>query len=302
MAPVVELEGVVKRYGEVVAVDGVSLHISRGECYALLGPNGAGKTTISRMIGAVLPRDAGLLRVLGRDPWTEQSEVKARLGVVMQEDALDEELDVLGNLEIHGLFYWLKGPELRARVERLLDLVSLQGKERMPIEALSGGMKRRLIMARALLSEPEMLLLDEPTTGLDPQVRRLVWSTLRRLKDEGLTILLTTHYMEEAAQLADRVGIVDEGRLIAEGSPAQLVADNLPAYVLELDGRGCDAPDELVVEGAVVESRGDGVAVFADDEGALRAWLSEHSLGAARLRPTTLEDVFLKLAGRALDA
>ena len=300
MDPVIELEGVVKRFGDLVAVDEVSLTIDRGRCYALLGPNGAGKTTLTRMVGAILPRDAGELTVLGLDPWREQSEVKAHLGVVMQQDSLDEELDVLRNLEIYGRFFWLRGAAFRKKVAELLELVSLDGREQMQIQALSGGMKRRLLIARALLSDPEILLLDEPTTGLDPQVRQLIWSTLRQLKDEGMTILLTTHYMEEAAQLADRVGILDKGRLIAEAAPSELVRDSLPAFVLELDCRTCSLPAELDAE-AFVERHGDRAYVFHDDEGALREWLSELSVGFAQIRPTTLEDVFLKMTGRGLD-
>jgi len=300
MTATVEMEGVVKRYGDLAAVDGVDLSIEQGSCYALLGPNGAGKTTLSRMIGAVLPRDAGTMRVLGHDPWVEQSEVKSRLGVVMQQDALDEELDVLRNLEIYGLFFWLRGPTLRRRVEELLELVSLTGKEKMPIQALSGGMKRRLLVARALLSDPELLLLDEPTTGLDPQVRQLIWSTLRNLKERGMTILLTTHYMEEAAQLADRVGILDKGKLMAEATPAELIAETLPAYVLEVDGRECDERPTST-EGTLVEEHGDRLYLFNDDEAALRSWLGDRTLGTAQLRPTSLEDVFLKMTGRGLD-
>jgi len=298
MHPVIEIDGVTKRFGDLVAVDSVSLAIPRGICYALLGPNGAGKTTLSKMIGAVLPRDGGSMAVMGRDPWVEQSEVKARLGVVMQSDALDEELNVLENLRIYGLFFWRHGKAFLKKVEELLAFVSLNGREKMPTQALSGGMKRRLLIARALLSEPEILLLDEPTTGLDPQVRRLIWSLLRRLRERGMTILLTTHYMEEAAHLADRVGILDKGRLIAEESPAGLVRATLPAYVLEFDEREDPRSDPA---GAVVERYGDRVYAFHDDEVVLRGWLGQHRLNAAQLRPTSLEDVFLKMTGRVLD-
>jgi lipooligosaccharide transport system ATP-binding protein len=295
----ISLDGVTRRFGDLVAVDEVSLTIPRGICYALLGPNGAGKTTLSRMIGAVLPRHGGEMMVLGRDPWREQSEVKARLGVVMQSDALDEELDVRANLEIYGLFFWRRGRAFRKKVADLLEFVSLDGREEMRIHALSGGMKRRLLVARALLSEPEILLLDEPTTGLDPQVRQVIWSTLRKLRERGLTILLTTHYMEEAAQLADRVGILDRGRLIAEDSPRGLIRSTLPAYVLEFDERELPEGDDLV-EGALVERHGDRVYLFHEEEAPLRSVLGVLGLRAAQLRPTSLEDVFLKLTGRGL--
>lgn len=312
---VIETVGVVRRFGDLVAVDGVTIRIPRGTCYALLGPNGAGKTTLSKMIGAVLPRDGGDLRVLGRDPWREQSEVKARLGVVMQSDALDEELDVLENLRIYGLFFWLKGRKFREKVDELLRFVSLDGREKMPIQALSGGMKRRLLIARALLSDPEILLLDEPTTGLDPQVRQLIWSLLRKLRKQGLTILLTTHYMEEAAQLADRVGILDRGRLITEGTTEELIRATLPAWALEFDARERPAENGLpgdgqlgdgLPDGAVLESHGDRIYLFHDDEARLREWLTEHGIGGAadaptQLRPTSLEDVFLRMTGRGLD-
>ena len=297
---VVDLKEVIREFGDLTAVDAVSLTIEKGICYALLGPNGAGKTTLSKMIGGVLPRDGGDMRVLGMDPWAEQSEVKAHLGVVMQSDALDDELNVIENLRIYGLFFWLKGREFREKVKRLLEFVSLTGREKMPTQALSGGMKRRLLVARALLSDPEILLLDEPTTGLDPQVRQVIWSTLRKLKEAGMTILLTTHYMEEAAQLADRVGILDQGKLITEGSPEELIRRTLPAYVLEFDERE-DPGEDAVPDGAIVERHGDRVYVFLDDETTLRDWLGEHGISAAHLRQTSLEDVFLKLTGRGLN-
>ena len=297
MSTVIRLSDVTKRFGDLVAVDSVSLSIPKGICYALLGPNGAGKTTLSKMIGAVLPRDDGEMTVLGHDPWVMQSEVKAHLGVVMQSDALDEELNVLENLRIYGLFFWLRGKAFLEKVASLLEFVSLDGREKMPTQALSGGMKRRLLIARALLSDPEILLLDEPTTGLDPQVRQVIWSMLRKLKERGVTILLTTHYMEEAAQLADQVGILDRGKLIAAESPTGLIRSTLPAYALEFDEREDPGADPA---GAVVERNGDRVYFFHDDERALQDWLGTHRPAAAQLRPTSLEDVFLKRTGRGL--
>jgi lipooligosaccharide transport system ATP-binding protein len=297
---VVDLTEVTRTFGDLTAVDAVSLQIEKGICYALLGPNGAGKTTLSKMIGGVLPRNGGEMRVLGMDPWAEQSEVKAHLGVVMQSDALDDELNVIENLRIYGLFFWLKGKVFQEKVAKLLEFVSLTGREKMPTQALSGGMKRRLLIARALLSDPEILLLDEPTTGLDPQVRQVIWTTLRKLKERGMTILLTTHYMEEAAQLADRVGILDQGKLITEGTPGELIERTLPAFVLEFDERE-DPGEGSRPDGAVIENHGDRVYVFHDDETMLRDWLGEHGISAAHLRRTSLEDVFLKLTGRGLN-
>lgn len=303
---VIRGEGVLKRYGDLMAVDGVSLRIERGTCFALLGPNGAGKTTLSRLIGGVIPRDGGTLAVLGMDPWRDQSEVKARLGVVMQHDALDEELDVLGNLEIYGGFFWLRGPPLHRKIEELLQFVALDGRQRTPIDELSGGMKRRLLIARALLSDPEILLLDEPTTGLDPQVRQRIWATLRELRESGITILLTTHYMEEAHDLADRVAIMDQGRIVAEAAPDALIRETLPSHVLVLEARRFRqaATDEILADlrdQVLVEQHDDRVALFHDDEQVLRSWLDRLDLPAAQLRPTSLEDVFLKLTGRGLE-
>ncbi len=300
MDTVVDLREVTRRFGDLTAVDGVTLRIPRGTCYALLGPNGAGKTTLSRMIGGVLPRDGGEMRVLGLDPWRDQTRVKARLGVVMQSDALDDELNVLENLRIYGLFFWLRGRAFREKVRRLLEFVALDGRERMPTQALSGGMKRRLLIARALLNDPELLLLDEPTTGLDPQVRQVIWATLRKLRARGMTILLTTHYMEEAEQLADRVGILDRGRLIAEGSPAALIRETLPAWTLEFGSGDSGEAAAVLAARARVEEHGDRVYVFHDEEARLRRWLGELDLGAAQLRPTCLEDVFLHMTGRGL--
>ena len=298
---VIELDRVCKSFGKIKAVDGVTLSIPRGICFALLGPNGAGKTTLMRMIGAVLPRDAGHIDVLGMDPWCDKSEVKAHLGVVMQDNALDEELDVLRNLRIHGLFHWLKGKAFREKTQRLLEFVELNGREKMPIQTLSGGMKRRLVVARALVNEPEILLLDEPTTGLDPQVRHAIWSMLRKLKSGGMTLLLTTHYMSEAAQLADRVGIMDKGRLIAEDTPDGLIEATLPAHVLELDTLENPAALEALADETQIDQHGDRAYVFHDDEEPLRQWIARFGLQTVQLRQSTLEDVFLKMTGRGLD-
>ncbi len=296
--PVVELHGVVKRFGDLTAVAGVDITIERGTCYALLGPNGAGKSTLSRIIGGVSPRDEGDVAVFGMDPWEHQVAVKTRLGVVPQEDGLDEELDVLRNLHVYGLFFGLRGDVFRERAARLLEFMELTGREKTRVVTLSGGMRRRLSIARGLLNNPEFLILDEPTTGLDPQVRHVIWAALRKLRSEGITILLTTHYMEEAAQLADTVGILHGGKMVAEDTPDALIRQNLPAHVVEThaDEAANDSPP-----GALVERHGDRLFVFHDDQQRLLDWAAQHASGSTLTRPASLEDVFLKLTGRALD-
>jgi lipooligosaccharide transport system ATP-binding protein len=297
--PILQVSQVVKRYGELTAVGGVSFEVRAGECYGLLGPNGAGKTTLFKLVTAMARRSDGDLRVFGIDPEQQPSQVKARLGVVNQEDNLDPDLNVIDNLLLYGRYHGMGGAELTERCQRLLAFLELEEKQRMPIVALSGGMKRRLMIVRALLNDPEFLLLDEPTTGLDPQIRHAIWAALRRLKDAGLTILLTTHYMEEAAQLADRVGIVHKGQLIAEGGPRELVREHLPKRVLEL-AISAQAGDgwRAAAERCLLEEHGDRAYVFGDDEDYLRE--QEGSLVDAQLRITSLEDLFLKLTGRSL--
>jgi lipooligosaccharide transport system ATP-binding protein len=298
---VVETKDVIKTYGELRAVDGVSVSIPSGICYALLGPNGAGKSTLSKMIGAMLPSDGGSLSVLGMDPWKKQSDVKARLGVVMQDDTFDEDLDVISNLEIYGRFFWRGGKAFNEKIAALLKFMELNGREKMPIQELSGGMRRRLMIARALLNDPQLLLLDEPTTGLDPQVRHAIWAALRKLKASGITIVLTTHYMEEAAQLADRIGILHKGRLIAEDSPQELIRRNVRKWVLEFDAmKEADALAALVKD-AGAEQHGDRGYIFNDDENSLRALMARPDLHGATIRQASLEDVFMKLTGRGLN-
>jgi lipooligosaccharide transport system ATP-binding protein len=299
---VVEARGVVRRFGDLVAVDGVSLRIARGECVALLGPNGAGKTTLSRAIGGVAPRSGGDLAVFGMDPWREQTRVKSRIGWVLQQDALDDELDVLGNLLLWADFHGMSGAAARERIVEVARLLGIEGKERMKPRLLSGGFRRRVAIARALLAEPEFLILDEPTTGLDPQVRHQLWSVLRRLRDAGLTILVTTHYMEEAERVADRVAVLHRGKLVAEGAPAALVARHLRRYVLEIRADESPGPERLGCDPRDVRSHGDRVLAFHDDEDVLRAAVSACAFRVSQVRPSTLEDVFLELTGSALDA
>jgi len=298
---VIAAQGVEKRYGALAAVAGVTFEVRPGECYGLLGPNGAGKSTLFKLLTAAVRRTAGTLSVFGFDPATHPREVKARLGVVQQEDTLDGDLDVLANLRVWGGYYGLDPATIASRSAALLDFLALGEKLHVPIMALSGGMKRRLTIARALLSDPQLLLLDEPTTGLDPQVRHAIWEALRLLKGQGMTILLTTHYMEEASQLADRVGILDGGRLAAEDAPAALVKQRLPRWVLELPVSAQAGDGWRGLQGARVEVHGDRGSLFHDDEGALRRWLDAQAITGALLRPASLEDVFLELTGRRLD-
>lgn len=244
----IEARGLVKTFGDFNAVDGLDLEVRRGECFGLLGPNGAGKSTVIGMLYGSVRRTAGELTVFGLDPSTQARDVKRRLGVVPQVDALDQGLTVRENLDLYARFVGVPAAEREGRVRELLSYMSLESKEGAPIRALSGGMQRRLVFVRALLGKPDLLILDEPTTGLDPAVRRTLWAKVRDLKSKGCTIVLTTHYMEEAQALCDRVAIVDRGRRLALASPRDLIAAHAPSGTLEdvfltLTGRELDADD-----------------------------------------------------------
>ncbi|WP_433133933.1 ABC transporter ATP-binding protein [Micromonospora sp. CA-240977] len=299
---------------EFHAVDGIDFEVGRGESFGLLGPNGAGKSTTMRMIAATSPISGGSLRVLGMDPMRQGPEIRARLGVVTQDDYLDNELTVRENLHIYGRYFSLPRAVIRDRATRLLDFAQLQEKAGDQVETLSGGMRRRLTIARSLINEPDILLLDEPTTGLDPQARHILWDRLFQLKQEGVTLILTTHYMDEAEQLCDRLIVVDHGRIVAQGSPRDLITRYATREVLELrfrlDERDTVAEklrtSALVTGGNAtdgrVESLPDRVLVYtADGEAALAA---VHAMSltplTALVRRATLEDVFLTLTGRSL--
>src|SRR5436305_7134011 len=230
----VEARGLTKRFGSFVAVDNIDFEVAAGEAFGFLGPNGAGKSSTMRMIGCVSPVTEGKLRVLGRDPAVDGAEIRARLGVVPQEDNLDSELTVFENLLVYGRYFDLPRTELRPRIEELLEFVQLTERRDDRTEPLSGGMKRRLTIARSLVNEPDLLLLDEPTTGLDPQARHVVWDRLYRLKQQGVTQILTTHYMDEAEQLCDRLVVMDRGKIAAEGSPLELIRRYSTREVVEL--------------------------------------------------------------------
>ena len=297
--------GLRKRYGNFEAVKGVDFEVYRGECFGFLGPNGAGKTTTMKMIyGAAVPT-GGELRVAGLDARRAEREVKRRIGVVPQENNLDEDLKVEENLLVYGRYFDLPRKVVRQRAEELLEFVQLSEKADAQVEQLSGGMKRRLLIARALINDPDLVVLDEPTTGLDPQARHLVWDKLRELTGEGKTLILTTHYMDEAAQLCDRLCIMEGGRIISEGAPRDLIEEHVSSEVLEFRAN----PDVLGKLASIVEDAADGVdrlgetlLVYTSDSDAVTRKVKESGLLVENTlyRQVTLEDVFLKLTGRRL--
>jgi lipooligosaccharide transport system ATP-binding protein len=291
-----------KSFGKAEAVRGVSFSVRRGECFGLLGPNGAGKSTIISMLYGTVLRTSGDLTVFGLDPLRQAREIKRRIGVVTQENALDESLSVRENMELYAAFVELAPEKRKARVRELLEYMSLAHKENDPIRFLSGGMKRRLVFVRALLNSPELVILDEPTTGLDPAVRHLLWGKVNELKKEGKTILLTTHYMHEAEVLCDRLLIMNKGEVIAEGSPAALRDKHAPGYVAVFDKQDrlvdLKAAAELKNFQAIQDSSG--LYVRAPQLESLLAFQEEHHCPAVQLRPSHLEDVFLKLTGPEL--
>jgi lipooligosaccharide transport system ATP-binding protein len=294
-----------KRFGEVTAVDEIDVEIERGEAFGFLGPNGAGKTSAMRMIGCVSPPTSGELQVLGMDPETEGPAIRGRLGVVPQRDTLDEELTVRENLLVYGRYFGLPRATVSERAAELLEFAQLAERADSKVEPLSGGMKRRLTIARALINEPEILLLDEPTTGLDPQARHVLWDRLFRLKRSGVTLVLTTHYMDEAEQLCDRLVVMDNGRVVAEGSPRQLIEKYSTREVLELRFPADDHAryaEKVADLAARVEVLPDRLLLYTDDGDHGVAIV--HARGLAPLsvlvRRSTLEDVFLYLTGRTL--
>ncbi|HKY88912.1 MAG TPA: ABC transporter ATP-binding protein [Candidatus Limnocylindrales bacterium] len=304
-APLIRARGLTKRFAALTAVDAVDFDVAAGEAFGFLGPNGAGKTSTMRMIGCVSPRSGGELTVLGMDPETQGPRIRSRLGVVPQEDTLDMELTVFENLLIYGRYFDVSYRETRRRAGELLEFVQLNERRDDLVEKLSGGMKRRLTIARSLINEPDLALLDEPTTGLDPQARHLVWERLYRLKQKGTTLVLTTHYMDEAEQLCDRLVVMDKAKIVAEGSPRALIERYSTREVLELrfpvgvqetldgqlDGLG-DRVEQLPDRILVYTADGESAAVAAHERG-LRP-------ETVLVRRSSLEDVFLRLTGRTL--
>jgi lipooligosaccharide transport system ATP-binding protein len=303
----VEARGLTKHFGSFVAVDAVDFTIGAGEAFGFLGPNGAGKSSTMRMIGCVSPVSAGELRVLGLDPKRDGPAIRGRLGVVPQDDNLDTELSVWDNLLIYGRYFDLPRNVIRERATELLDFVQLGDRHGSLVDSLSGGMKRRLTIARGLLNQPQLLLLDEPTTGLDPQARHLVWDRLYRLKQAGVTLVLTTHYMDEAEQLCDRLVIMDHGRIVDEGSPRALIERHVTREVVEVrfdsDAEEQAALPTLKELSERVEVLADRVLLYTDDGDAVSARIADARVPAASVleRRASLEDVFLSLTGRSLD-
>ena len=300
----IHARGLSKRFGDLVAVDAVDFDVDRGEAFGFLGPNGAGKTSTMRMIGCVSSPSGGVLRVLGMDPVHEGPRIRARLGVVPQSDTLDTELHVDENLFTYARYFGLPRDTARRRAEQLLDFVQLRDRAHDNVEFLSGGMKRRLTIARALVNEPELLLLDEPTTGLDPQARHLVWDRLYRLKQQGVTIVLTTHYMDEAEQLCDRLVVMDKAKIVAFGSPRSLIDQYSSREVLELRFPIDTTPALDGLDGLAerIEALPDRVLLYTSDGEAAAAAVHGRGLRPESIlvRRSTLEDVFLRLTGRSL--
>jgi len=304
-APLVSARGLTKRFDDFTAVDAIDFNISPGEVFGFLGPNGAGKSSTMRMIGATSPITAGSLSVFGLDPDADGRQIRGRLGVVPQENMLDEELRVRDNLYIYGRYFDLPRKLINERIEDLLAFAHLEDKRDSKVEHLSGGMKRRLTIARALINNPELVLLDEPTTGLDPQARHILWDRLYRLKQDGATLIITTHYMDEAEQLCDRLVVMDQGKIVAEGSPRSLIEEHSHREVLEL--RFAVGAQEAAV-GALSglaprqEILADRVLLYVDDADRALAEVGARDLSpeSAVVRRSTLEDVFLRLTGRSL--
>jgi lipooligosaccharide transport system ATP-binding protein len=301
----VSAHGLRKSYGSFEAVKGIDVEVYRGEAFGFLGPNGAGKSSTMRMIAAVSPISGGSLRILDMDPASSGSLIRARIGVCPQENTLDTELSVAENLVVYGRFFGLSRAQARARADELLAFVQLTDRANAKVEALSGGMKRRLTIARSLVNSPDLLLLDEPTTGLDPQARHQLWDRLFRLKQEGVTLVLTTHYMDEAEQLCDRLVVMDKGLIVAAGSPAQLIAEHATREVVELRfpvGQHDAMAAPVAGLAQRVEVLPDRLLLYTDDGDS--TVIGVHSRGVTPLstlvRRATLEDVFLRLTGRTL--
>nr|WP_245614221.1 ABC transporter ATP-binding protein [Actinokineospora inagensis] len=298
----VRARGLTKRFGDFDAVRGIDLDVRPGEAFGFLGPNGAGKSSTMRMVSCVSPRTDGELTVLGMDPRTQGPDIRARLGVVPQQDNLDFELTVRQNLHVYGRYFGLSRAHVRAKAVELLEFAQLTDRADDQVEPLSGGMKRRLTIARSLINDPELLLLDEPTTGLDPQARHLLWDRLFRLRQQGVTLIVTTHYMDEAEQLCDRLVVMDGGKIVAEGSPGELIARYCSREVLELRFTGEHKDVDVHGLAERVEILPDRLLLYTDNGEAALAAVYQRGLTpvTSLVRRGTLEDVFLRLTGRTL--
>jgi lipooligosaccharide transport system ATP-binding protein len=303
--PLISARRLVKKFGGFTAVDSIDFEVGRGEAFGFLGPNGAGKSSTMRMVACVSPRTSGDLEILGMDPERNGPAIRARIGVVPQEDNLDPELSVSENLYVYGRYFDIPRPALRERIEQLLAFSQLTERGADRVDPLSGGMKRRLTIARSLINEPELLLLDEPTTGLDPQARHALWDRLYRLKADGVTLVLTTHYMDEAEQLCDRLVVMDRGRIAAEGSPRSLIDRYSTREVVELrfgPGESEQMADKVADLTERVEVLPDRLLLYTDDGDATAEAVHSRQMSPLSLlvRRSTLEDVFLRLTGRHL--
>lgn len=301
----IEVRGLTKKYGDFVAVNGIDFHVRRSESFGFLGPNGAGKSTTMRIIAATSHRTSGEVSILGKDPEVQGPQIRAHLGVVPQQDNLDLQLTVTENLYIYGRYFGLSSKFIKSKINDLLEFAQLEEKRDTKVESLSGGMKRRLTIARSLVSEPDILVLDEPTTGLDPQARHILWDRLFRLKEDGITLLITTHYMDEAEQLCDRLIVMDKGSIMAEGSPAELIKKYSTKEVLEVRF-GSDRNPRMASEMAGlcdrIEVLPDRILLYTEDAEAVLENIIDagHHPNTSLVRRSSLEDVFLRLTGRSL--
>jgi lipooligosaccharide transport system ATP-binding protein len=303
--PLIRARGLTKTYGDFVAVDGIDFDVAKGESFGFLGPNGAGKSTTMRIIGATSVRTSGTLTILGKDPEQNGPQIRSHLGVVPQQDNLDSELTVSENIFIYGRYFGLSSSFINKKIPELLEFAQLEEKKDTKVEALSGGMKRRLTIARSLVSEPDILMLDEPTTGLDPQARHILWDRLFRLKEQGVTLLITTHYMDEAEQLCDRLIVMDKGKIMAEDSPAQLIKTYSTKEVLEVrfgSDRNQEMVDVLRPLADRIEVLPDRILLYAEDGEQLLEQIAAKGIhpNTSLVRRSSLEDVFLRLTGRSL--
>jgi lipooligosaccharide transport system ATP-binding protein len=303
--PLIHARGLTKTYGDFVAVDGIDFDVAKGESFGFLGPNGAGKSTTMRIIGATSVRTSGTLTILGKDPEVNGPQIRAHLGVVPQQDNLDVELTVSENIYIYGRYFGLSSSFINKKIPELLEFAQLEEKKDVKVQALSGGMKRRLTIARSLVSEPDILMLDEPTTGLDPQARHILWDRLFRLKEQGVTLLITTHYMDEAEQLCDRLIVMDKGKIMAENSPAQLIKDYSTKEVLEVrfgSEKNHEMVDVLRPLAERIEVLPDRILLYAEDGEQLLEQIAAKGIhpNTSLVRRSSLEDVFLRLTGRSL--
>jgi len=301
----IEVENLTKKFGDFTAVNGISFSVKQGESFGLLGPNGAGKSSTMRIIAATSQRTSGDVKILGKDPEVNGPQIRAHLGVVPQQDNLDEELTCAENLYIYGRYFGLPKKMVIAKIDELLEFAQLIDKKDTKVNALSGGMKRRLTIARALVSDPDILMLDEPTTGLDPQARHILWDRLFRLKEKGVTLLITTHHMDEAEQLCDRLIVMDKGQIMAEGAPAELIKQYSSKEVLEVrfgSDRNAQMVDKLKSLTTRLEELPDRLLLYAESGEDLLAKITGMNIhpNTSLVRRSSLEDVFLRLTGRSL--